>query len=471
MSDFLNKFSKKDYKENTEVKPKIEEKVKAVESPVEKTQSKPIVEQMPKAHVEPERKAIEPIDKPKPRSSHHEAEEVHIDPSYRKNQRNKIVIGIVSVIALLAIAFGAFYLVNQVEVPDYVNKPLSELKSWASRNNITLETEYQYSLDVFKDYIVEVNPASNSKVQKGSIMQVIVSNGADPDEQIPVPDFTGSTYSEIQNWLNTNKINNLRITYENNEDIPVNQFVKIVFNDKTINSDTYTRKDYGLIYISNGPVVYEKNIEVPDWTTTNANVSVVEAWGLEKDVKIVVKLVNSTTVPLNGVINQSVTPKTMISKKSTITVSVSLGQVVTVPDFSKISKEEAQTVVLNNATVRYVEMYQPKTGALYGAYIWQDVKAGTKIDQSSATKLVVTVYYSLGQPYLSSMVGSSESGIPIKIYDLNLDSANFTYEIKYVDSSEIRGSIVSMTPSNQFVDPGQHIIFEISNGSNYVQTP
>ena len=457
MSDFLNKFSKKDYKEHPEEKPKVEEKPELDEPSIKVEEAKPTV------HVESEVKPVEPVVKPKVRASHQEPEEVHIDPSYRKNQRNKIIIGIVSVVVLLAISFGAFYLINQVEVPDYVNKPLSELKSWASRNNVTLETEYQFSLDVFKDYIIEIDPVSNSKIQKGSIMRVVVSDGADPDEQIPVPDFTGNSYSQIQEWLSSNKINNLRITYENNEDIPVNEYVRIVFNDKTITSETYTRKDYGLIYISNGPVVYEKNIEVPDWTTTNVNVGVVEAWGLEKDVEIVVKLVNSTTVPLNGVINQSISPKTMVSKKSTITVSVSLGQVVTVPDFSKMSKEEAQAVTLNNATIKYVEMYQPKTGATFGSYIWQDVKAGTNVNQSSATKLIVTVYYSLGQPYLALLTGN-ESVIPSTIYNFNLDSAKFTYEIRYVNSESEKGSIVSMSPTNQFVDPGQHIIFEVSNG-------
>jgi beta-lactam-binding protein with PASTA domain len=108
-------------------------------------------------------------------------------------------------------------------------------------------------------------------------------------------------------------------------------------------------------------------------------------------------------------------------------------------------------------------MYQPATGAKFGDYIWQDVKAGTDVNQSSATKLVITVYYSLGRPYLSMLTGN-ESSIPSTIYNFNLDYAKFTYEIKYVDSGEAKGSIVSMTPTNQFVDPGQHIVFEVSNG-------
>jgi eukaryotic-like serine/threonine-protein kinase len=461
MSDFLNKFSKNDYKENKD-EPKKNEDTKN-DSSKSISKNKEVFETV-KENVKFEQKTTETIVS-KPRASHQEPEEVHIDPSYRRNQRNRWIIGVVSIVLLLVISFGVYYLLNQVQIPDYINKPFSELKTWASRNNVVLVTDLQFSLDVSKDYIIEIEPLVNSNIQKGSILRVIVSNGADPDELIPVPDFTGNSYSQIQEWLSNNRINNLRITYENNEEIPVNEFVKIVFNDKTISSDTYTRKDYGLIYISNGPVVYEKNIEVLDWTTTNANVGIVEAWGLEKDVTIIVKLVNSSTVPMNGVINQSITPKSMIAKKSTITVSVSLGQIVVVPDFSKMSKAETQAVSLNNMIVRYVEMYQPKTGASFGSFIWQDVKAGTNVNQSSTTKLIVTVYFSKGQPYLSSMVDSSESMIPATIYNFNQDSANFTYTINYVNSALAKGSIVSMTPSNQFVDPGQHIVFEVSNGT------
>jgi len=134
-------------------------------------------------------------------------------------------------------------------------------------------------------------------------------------------------------------------------------------------------------------------------------------------------------------------------------------------DLLKISKEEAQTVSLNNAIVKYVEMYQPSTGAKYGNYIWQDVKAGTKVNQSSTTKIVITIYYSKRQPYLNDLTGQKESVIPDIIYNFNKDTAKFTYTINYVNNAAEKGNIVSMSPSNQYVDPGQHIVFEVSNGT------
>jgi beta-lactam-binding protein with PASTA domain len=114
-------------------------------------------------------------------------------------------------------------------------------------------------------------------------------------------------------------------------------------------------------------------------------------------------------------------------------------------------------------TLRFVEMYQPKVGATYGSLIWQDVKAGTRISPMNTKEVVVTVYYSLGQPYLTKL--GSEREIPEFIYNENLKSANFTYEVQYVNDASDKGTIIEMSPSNQFVDPGQHIIFKVSKGS------
>ena len=63
------------------------------------------------------------------------------------------------------------------------------------------------------------------------------------------------------------------------------------------------------------------------------------------------------------------------------------------------------------------------------------------------------------------MVNALENVIPQTIYDYNQDSANFTYEIQYVSDVAVKGTIIDMTPFNQFVDPGQHIIFKVSTGS------
>ncbi|MBN2877632.1 MAG: PASTA domain-containing protein, partial [Bacilli bacterium] len=254
-------------------------------------------------------------------------------------------------------------------------------------------------------------------------------------------------------------------TYEYSDEIPANEYVRTVFNDKNIKPETYTRKDYGLIYISNGPEILPKDVKVEDWVTGNKDVMLVQSWASTNNIELTINKVNSATVVEGGVIFQSIAPNTMISKKSKMTVNVSAGQQVIVPDFTKINREEAGAMNPLGYTLRFVEMYQPKGGATFGSLIWQDIPAGTRVDKDSTKQLVVTVYYSLGQPFISSMVGSLENVIPQTIYDFNQDSANFTYEIQYVSDAAVKGQIIDMSPFNQFVDPGQHIIFKVSTGS------
>ena len=469
MSDFLSKFTKTEYDKTVEEKevliqpepPRKKEDKEEKKSKEEKKKEKKLAKQMvmePELLEEPE-----PVVISTRRSSH--IEETTIDPSYKANQRKKWIGAIVGVVLVLVLGTAFYYFINQVKVPDYINKPISDLKTWANRNEVTLEIEEVFTLEFSKDYIISMDPLPNEKIQKGSNMKVVISKGADPNEQILVPDFTGNTYFQIQEWLSINKINNLRITYEYNDDIVANEYVRIVFNDKNIKPETYTRKDYGLIYVSNGPEVLPKDVKVEDWVTGNKDVMMVQSWAATNNIELVINKVNSATVAENGVLSQSVAPNTMVSKKSKLIVTVSAGQQVIVPDFSKINREQAGAMDPFGYELRFVEMYQPKGGATFGSLIWQDIPAGTRVNKNSTKELVVTVYYSKGQPFISSLVSSLESVIPQIIYDFNQDSANFTYEIQYVSDSAVKGTIIDMTPFNQFVDPGQHIIFKVSTGS------
>ena len=241
MSDFLSKFTKTEYDKTVEEKevliqsepPRKKEDKEEKKSKEEKKKEKKLAKQMvmePEVLEEPE-----PVVVSTRRSSH--IEETTIDPSYKANQRKKWIGGIVGVVLVLVLGTAFYYFINQVKVPDYINKPISDLKSWANRNDVTLEIEEVFTLEFSKDYIISMDPLPNEKIQKGSNMKVVISKGADPNEQILVPDFTGNTYFQIQEWLSNNKINNLRITYEYSDDIVANEYVRIVFNDKNIKPD------------------------------------------------------------------------------------------------------------------------------------------------------------------------------------------------------------------------------------------
>ena len=105
--------------------------------------------------------------------------------------------------------------------------------------------------------------------------------------------------------------------------------------------------------------------------------------------------------------------------------------------------------------------------ASYGKLISQSVKAGTT---KKETDNEVTLKYSLGQPYFASLNGTLESEIAKTFYEYNQKGANFTYTIKYVDSSEEKGTIVWTSKSNEFVSLKEEFEIHVSNGSDFQRT-
>lgn len=443
MSDFLSKFTREQYAETLSDKKTETPKVKKSKdkSKVKKETSKETSSVQREEYLE----------------------NFSVDPNYRKKQQRKVILIGLSVVLLMGLIMGTNYVLNQVRIPDFVNQPVTEIRTWANRNNITLQVEELYSLETGRDIVMTIDPLPNQTVQKGSIIRVQVSLGADPDEVIPVPDFKGSNIFVIQEWLNQNQIQNLRIIYENNDDIEMDQFIKLSFNDTSINNNTYRRKDFGVITISRGPIVYEKNIAVPDWLSTPKSLSDVMTWANTNSIKLNVQRESSARVPIDGVIRQVPSAGVLIAKNDQVTVVVSLGQSVRVPDFRQIAMDDAQ-ITLSNARVRVIKMYNDTNA--YGDFIWQDVAAGTNIDQARVDPVTITVYYSLGKPFIENLVGSLESVLPKYFYDFNQQGATLTYRVTYVDSCSNtsvtqKGTICSMSAYNQFVSVNTEVAITV----------
>lgn len=451
MSNFLNKFTDQSYKDTLDQKrqpePKLEKK---------KDKSKKEKKELPEERVIV---SSQPIQYTRTEYS----EETVKDPGYKKAQQRKVLFITLAIVILFSVGGAFYYFLNQVRIPDYTNQPLSDLKTWANRNDITLDVTEEFSLEISQDYIISTTPVANEKLQKGSILAVLVSAGTDPEEVIVIPDFTGMSSYEIQTWLDTNKANNLRFTYEYNDTIASDLFISIKFSDTSTNLDNYKRKQYGIITISRGPEVFEKNIEMPDWATTHVSLETAQTWASSKGVKLTINMVESS-LTVNSIVSQSVAAKEMVAKNDTVLINVSKGILVTVPDFKLLNMtdalEKASSLdALTNVDVHFIKMYNDTNA--YGTYIWQDVNAGTKIDQTSTKAFVLNVYFSLGKPFIVSQVGVSEPSFVEYIYGLNLDSAQLTTTVTYKNCTSVagavKGNVCAMTKYNEYVPVGTNI--------------
>ncbi len=383
--------------------------------------------------------------------------EIVIDTNYNKNKTIRyIVVGVVILVICIMI-FIAFQIINSVKVLNFVDKDISEAKTWALKNKIELDIQYVFNTNKSINIVISQDVEQNTSIQKGNIITVTVSKGADPDERIKLPDFSTMSTLEIRNWIEENKIYNTSVIQEFSNDIELNKYIKKEYRDIAVDDSNFKRKDYLLIYTSKGKEVAQKNITVPDFI--NKSKTEVETWANTNSINVIFTEVTSTTVPEGLIISQDILKDTLISKNDNMKFKISIGKSIKVPDFTSITKDSATTAA-PELTVKVLSKYSDTIP--YGKLISQSVKANTYL--SGKTK-DVTVIYSEGRPFIDNLVGRLEKDIAQYFYDFNQKGANITYTVKYIDSSKDKGSIVWLSIYNEFVPLTTSIEIHISKGN------
>ncbi len=427
MNDFLNKFSNDNYNKDTKV-----------ETHTKETESNTIKEAIE------EKKAIKSVE--------HETE---IDTTYNKTKTIRYVVIALTIIIIAVIALFIFRNLNQVTVKNLVEGNLSDAKSWALKNSVELDVESIYNLEYSENIIISQDEKEGTKIQKGSILYIKVSKGADPNEKIELPKFEDMTTTDINNWIFKNKINAYVLT-EYDDKVENGKFIKIEFSNKDINESNYIRKENMTIYMSKGSESLNKNITVPNFKDKSK--TEVETWATNNSITITYKEVGSDTVLQGLVLSQSVEEGTKISKSDTIRIEISLGKPSIVPNFNNILKEDAAALVELQVTVKAT--YHATIP--YGKLISQSKSTGTRLYGEDKR---VDVVYSLGRPYIDDLVGTEEKTLPEYFYQFQSKGANITYVTTYVDASEEKGKVVAVSLKNEYMNLKTEVKIQVSKGN------
>ena len=379
-----------------------------------------------------------------------------VDREFGKKKLIRNIIIAVSIFAVGVMIFAAVRLANRVTVKDFTGTPIDEAKRWGLTSGITVETEYEFSVEYDENDIIHQSVEPLKKIQKGSIISFTVSRGADPDERIELPDFSGMTTQEVGDWKASVRADNAVVTLEYSDTVPSGEFIRKKFANDGVNESNYTRADGLQIYMSRGVEVFEANITMPGFKGKSKDEA--EYFAAEHELEVTYKEEASDTVPAGMIISQSVEKGTKIAKKSGITFVVSLGPAVTVPDFNDVPMDDAAGYEGLAVTVK--RMYSESCG--YGRVISQSETAGTELTGDNNR---VTVVYSLGKPYIDNMIGQSEKELPAYFYDFRTKGADITYTVKYVSSPEPKGQIVGMSRYAEYVSMKASVTIQVSRGN------
>ena len=382
-----------------------------------------------------------------------ETNELEEDKTYlKKKKKQKIITIIVSIVIVITISLLVIFS-QIVEVPNFVNGLNTIATKWGKNNDIEIIEEEQYDTKITERIVISQSIKDGSRIFKKSSIKIIVSKGKDPNEKISVPEKDSATASDIKAWKEENDLSNVTIKEEHSSEIETGKIIKYEFENIATNETNFTRSDKLTIIVSKG----EKVLNMEDFTSKTQTEA--EKWCQENNVIYEVKEKFSDTIENGKIISQSVENGQELTDDTTIVFEVSIGAGIKIPNYSKVSSDEAQELS-DKVKLKIKNVYNMNVS--YGKLISQSVKAGTI---KKETDNEVTLTYSLGKPYFSNMNGISESEIAKTFYEYNQKGVNFTYTIKYVDSSEEKGKIVWTSKCNEFVTLKEEIEIHVSNGS------
>ena len=424
---------------------------------------------------------------------------------------NKKITPYIIILCLILIAYFSFSISyskeSDIYVIDFIGQEASSFIEWADNYNIEVIELHEYSDTIKKNHIIMQEYGINTLVSDINSFKITISDGPNYDKEVVVSNLTGLTYDEVINYIKENYLNNVIVEFIES-DKPKDTLIE------QIGSGSLNRNDEIKFIFSKG--LESESIPVKDLK----GLSLFEATSYLKRNSILydIKYEYSNDFEKDYVISQDITDEIVVDK---LTLVVSKGKEITVPDFSNMSSLEiSKWALLNNIKIKYLEEYNkevelgkvietdkvkgdiissddvititiskgsmtmPKITNLLEFKVWannnnvnyeevyefsNEIKSGEiiKTSHEENSKLTendtVVITISKGKSVtVPNFVGMSKSTIQTKCKDLNL-SCTFTYG-SYTESTKRDISLKQSKASGTIVSEGSNVLITLSSG-------
>lgn len=217
-------------------------------------------------------------------------------------------------------------------MPDFTDKGYVEVVKWASKNNIVLNESYEYS-DITKENNIiyqSVKPGTNlSNIKK---VKIVISEGKNPSKEILVPDMKDYELEKVIEFIEKNELSNIKFEYQESD----------VKEDHLISQSKIgnVKRDEEILFtFSRGNE--ELNDEIAMIDLTNKSKLYALAFVTKYEIENEFTYDYSDSIKKDYVISQSIKKGTTIKRiEEKITITLSRGSKIKVPDLKKMSLEE-----------------------------------------------------------------------------------------------------------------------------------
>ena len=262
-------------------------------------------------------------------------------------------------------------------VPNFNNKLITEVNEWKEQNNIKVYEKYVFDDEVKKYYIIgqSVNYPTLTKDIKE--ITFTISNGPDYNKEIIIPSFIGKKYDAVIKYIEENYLTNVKFKYiidEDNLDKVIDQ----------VGSGSLKRNSEVTFTIA---TIEQEQVEIPDFT--NKSIIYAQSWLEKNGFKVKIEYEFSSNTLKDNVIKQSSKNESLNPKENEITLTISKGKEMIVPDISNMSTDEINNWIMENELkVSYKEVYNDDVNM--GDVIASSKEKGDSISSGEAIEITIS---------------------------------------------------------------------------------
>ena len=235
------------------------------------------------------------------------------------------------------VSLGSKDSLSPISLEDLRDKKLFDATLYLKRNGISYELKYEFSDTINKDHIISTDPSSGEVTPLSSKVILTVSKG----KSITVPNLKDMEMKDIVSWASENNVK-LSFNEEYHKDIKLGQIISVSEKENNIIAEGTNIT----ITTSKGPLILINTHNLTEFKT----------WADKYKVDYSIKYEYSDTVSKGTIIKYSIEIDSIIDFDNSITVIVSNGKSITVPNFVGMSKYNITTTCKNlglNCTFYY----------------------------------------------------------------------------------------------------------------------
>ncbi|MBP3890816.1 MAG: PASTA domain-containing protein [Solobacterium sp.] len=357
---------------------------------------------------------------------------------------------------LLGFLIYYFFFAPKIVVPDCVGQDISCVTNWAKQNRVessSLVRNEEYNMEYDNNVVIYQSVDPGKKVKPTTPFTITVSLGPDPEEGIVFPgDLRSMTSDEIKDWIAENKLLKTKVTTQYNDTIPEGHVIS--YEVKNGSESDFTRGTTLNVVTSKGPAPAG---QVTVDNLAGKTISEVETWANQKKVKLEKIETFDDKVDSGKIIASSVPQGQTVREGDTITVTVSKGKGVRIPNVVGYTKEQFEAWKMdknNSVTVVPKSIYNE---APLGTIIGQNITPGTVVESGAVLEVTESLYLPILETHSREWLGKDYLELKAKIDDFNYKGAN-------IQAGEY-GEFAQRTCSDEFPTEGMIINYTCSGGT------